>query len=230
MINARKLPWYTHTHTTHIADTCLGLLVSLADWQLLQHIWQISLQPKSCCKRNCKSITARRSAWRHDATATCGSDVNVSAAVTVLCRYRCRCRCRLRRRRHRIALIDCVYATQLLHSLCFGGFSFSFYVFFCLFRFLGRAILRCHMLHQVPHATHTLTHANTQHIRIRLLWQLAQDQCCASVKSTGSSGSGPKRMTWATNLKLILTPFVIAINCAAFGRIDLDYNCALRVH
>lgn len=149
-----------------MAETCLGLLVSLADWQLLQHIWQISLQPKSCCKRNCKSITARRSAWRHDATATCGSDVNVSVAVTVLCR------CRLRRRRHRIALIDCVYATQLLHSLCFGGFSFSFYVFFCLFRFLGRAILRCHMLHQVPHATHTLTHANTQHTRIRLLWQL----------------------------------------------------------
>lgn len=162
MINARKLPQHTHktdTHTTHMPDTCLGLLVSLADWQLLQHIWQISLQPKSCCKRNCKSITARRSAWRHDATATCGSDVNVNVAVTVLCRYRCRCR--LRRRRHRIALIDCVYATQLLHSLCFGGFSFSFYVFFCLFRFLGRAILRCHMLHRVPHATHTLTHANT---------------------------------------------------------------------
>lgn len=134
-----------------------------------------------------------------------------------------RSRSQLRRRHHRIALIDCVYATQLLHSLCFGGFgfSFSFSLFvsfsFC-FRFLGRAILRCHMPHAACHTPHS-----TLHTRLRLLRQLEHkiNVVCASVKSTGSCcGSGPKRKTWATNLKLILTPFVIAINCATFGRID----------
>lgn len=85
-----------------------------------------------------------------------------------------RSRSQLRRRHHRIALIDCVYATQLLHSLCFGGFgfSFSFSLFvsfsFC-FRFLGRAILRCHMLHATCHTPHsTKTSAVVR----------AQDQCC----------------------------------------------------
>lgn len=109
------------------------------------------MQPKSCCKRNCKSITARRSAWRHDATATCGS----------LAGSRCR------RRRRRIALIDCGCASHLLHSLCFGSGLF-------VLLFLGRAILR------LPHATHTHTHTQS-HILGSIRVSLVQDQCCALV-------------------------------------------------
>lgn len=154
MINARKLP--RHTHRTHGAGDLSwslgfsGGLATIATYLANFFATEKLLQKK--LQVNYRQLDGLLGAMTQPP--------HVAATKRRQRRSCSRSRSQLRRRHHRIALIDCVYATQLLHSLCFGGFgfSFSFSLFvsfsFC-FRFLGRAILRCHMLHATCHMPHS---------------------------------------------------------------------------
>lgn len=127
---------------------------------------KISLQPKSCRKRNCKSITvSRRSGWRHDAIATCGSTTPTATLASTSTSSHSANWLRLR------VSVCCIHFALAL--------AFVAFVVFWLF-FFGS----CHS--PLPHATHRHAHTHTRNIHTRLQRSsipagLAQDQCCALV-------------------------------------------------
>lgn len=211
---------HTDTHTPHTWGW--GLVV------VFGFLWRIgnycNIFGKFLCNRKvaAKEIAsqlplARRSAWRHDATATCGS-VEATSTSQLPSQSQSAATSTSSHSANWLRLCDAVVAFTLLWRLWLFIFIF---IFAFRFVFLLLSVFgSCHS--PLPHATCRMPHS-TLHTRLRLLRQLEHkiNVVCASVKSTGSCcGSGPKRKTWATNLKLILTPFVIAINCATFGRID----------
>lgn len=164
---------HTDTHTPHTWGW--GLVV------VFGFLWRIgnycNIFGKFLCNRKvaAKEIAsqlplARRSAWRHDATATCGS-VEATSTSQLPSQSQSAATSTSSHSANWLRLCDAVVAFTLLWRLWLFIFIFAFrFVSFSFcFRFLGRAILRCHMLHATCHTPHS----NKTSAAVR-----AQDQCC----------------------------------------------------